>query len=1375
MATQATTADGVLDGGPRLVRRWPWTARTVATGIAAGLLALLAGDGVGRGANQVQGIDPLDILNLQVRPNIVFVVDTSRPMGTPPDASARRLGGDDPASRLYQVKVALREAITDNAGHANFGIVDMSSNPANNVTVTNNQGPLNYVSIDPSASTWIDEFDDDGSGGGKNPPDFITDHSTVCGSGTCPANLDRTFNTRNHTTDYFERFYITSGAFRTNVKYTWNPTGDVTIQSVEPFDCAANPPPAGLLGDDVDLSNDGTARPCFQFVDVLTGATTTYYYASPVLSAPANSANNAVVVPVPACTAPDNSTELANALKLSFPLSTTGDPSALNTVTNPVGASEPAGGLQVGPTVRTLDGALAAAQTHINGLAAVAGQNNFVILITANDWVTNGDGTEPVSRISAMYSAGRRIQTVVVAFNSDPALNMGNLNLMQNAGSGGTCTSVICTAPGTREIAYRASDAEAVRRSISDAIAEAIAAGTFSTESSITESIYEYAGVAAVDPSNPSTRYNTRVPVLLQSSFDMPGFVGHLKAFRFAADAAACPSPAVFLGGNLCQLWDAGQKLRDRLWTGAGSAAGMCPGATSYTACLAAHAGTTDASRFYTFAGLHGGTEPTSPLFAPPSDARIHRRIFTTSRNGVFPYPTNFGEPFGPSTTQTPVPIWPPTTTGTSPVAPSDISTYPAGILDEGLGISALTFDDLQLRFGACLGTGAPGHCTDATKRTGRARKEAREMILAWMAGAQVALAANGLPRRVTAGASTGEVLYQARSWILSESTLAVPAVVPPPLEARPTLHTAEYLLYRDGIRDNAGEGTATDGRAQTASGLGLRNPDTGAPTTRATDATFKPLLSVVYHASNDMLHAFRAGPSCPPATNVTPSCVGSGDTGGEELWGYVPYDQLGKLAERLQAQGRNPHIYMLASSIRFTDVFVPAPSPFTVPGTGSGSAARTFQGRWRTMMLVGRGIAGKHYTALDITAPGAFNLTALETRPPFAMWSRGNPDTTNGDPAGTANSTTAAADNGATDLTAYATMGETWSVPAIASMPQTPNFGKEFGAFSGSGYSPNQVATEGKTFYVMDALTGDILHANTVPDAADCATPGTCVPNALVANAAAYVAVQLAPGFVGNPSSSTASLVYIGDLHGRMWKYLTSSPGVGMVLLKDAGAAVGRNQAIGAAAGLLNVSNKPHVYFETGNDLRVNVPPNFTMFGVRDDLADTSPFCDVTSDANIDCAGNYAFPELFRLSFDATTVTGSDFSGYRGTAQPATAFNSRQLGRTFFIGTKLTDVAASCKGRFDSVLFAVGAVSGNAVFDLDGTGGITAKDRAAAISGKVNALRGALGQIVLDKGDVGSTLPQAPPAPAPVSTVNEGSSGEVLIQRIKAGSPVCR
>ncbi len=41
------------------------------------------------------------------------------------------------------------------------------------------------------------------------------------------------------------------------------------------------------------------------------------------------------------------------------------------------------------------------------------------------------------------------------------------------------------------------------------------------------------------DPLNPTIRYNTRLPVLLQSTFVMPEFRGHLKAFKNVAGVAS--------------------------------------------------------------------------------------------------------------------------------------------------------------------------------------------------------------------------------------------------------------------------------------------------------------------------------------------------------------------------------------------------------------------------------------------------------------------------------------------------------------------------------------------------------------------------------------------------------------------------------------------------------------------------------------------------------------------------------------------------------------------------------------------------------------------------------------------------------------------
>jgi hypothetical protein len=236
------------------------------------------------------------------------------------------------------------------------------------------------------------------------------------------------------------------------------------------------------------------------------------------------------------------------------------------------------------------------------------------------------------------------------------------------------------------------------------------------------------------------------------------------------------------------------------------------------------------------------------------------------------------------------------------------------------------------------------------------------------------------------------------------------------------------------------------------------------------------------------------------------------------------------------------------------------------------------------------------------------------------------------------------------------------------------------------------------------------------------------------------------------------------------MWKFITSSTSLGLIKLqpdRSADPVFGDSpdQPIGSAVALLNLGapSTPHVYFETGNDIRV-IPPDPFKFLAMDDTG---------SDINATVVGT----GLFAKQLDNALF------GFRGTAQPATAFNATQLGRVFFIGTKFSDhdvQGGDCKSRFDSVLFAVGAVSGNAVYDLDNSGSITAADQSFMVSGKINAIRGSMGQIILDRGDIdatgaGGVAPQAPPAPKAAPTANEGSSGEVFIGKIKPNSMVCR
>ena len=75
MVSQAETS--LVQGGA-VPRRRRLLSRALALVAAAGLLGLLTGDG--RAVAFIQGIDPLDVLNLKVRPNVILVLDSSGSM-----------------------------------------------------------------------------------------------------------------------------------------------------------------------------------------------------------------------------------------------------------------------------------------------------------------------------------------------------------------------------------------------------------------------------------------------------------------------------------------------------------------------------------------------------------------------------------------------------------------------------------------------------------------------------------------------------------------------------------------------------------------------------------------------------------------------------------------------------------------------------------------------------------------------------------------------------------------------------------------------------------------------------------------------------------------------------------------------------------------------------------------------------------------------------------------------------------------------------------------------------------------------------------------------------------------------------------------------
>ena len=127
---------------------------------------------------------------------------------------------------------------------------------------------------------------------------------------------------------------------------------------------------------------------------------------------------------------------------------------------------------------------------------------------------------------------------------------------------------------------------------LNEAIALAASTATFAASPGVVDNVFEYAKwvppANTFDPLDPATRFKTTAPVLVQPTFDMPGFKGHLTAFINKSTSPTCPAGATEPVAGTCQLWDAGQKLLDRLTrtaAGAACAAGstdcMVPGTAS--------------------------------------------------------------------------------------------------------------------------------------------------------------------------------------------------------------------------------------------------------------------------------------------------------------------------------------------------------------------------------------------------------------------------------------------------------------------------------------------------------------------------------------------------------------------------------------------------------------------------------------------------------------------------------------------------------------------------------------------------------------------------------------------------------------------------
>ncbi|PYQ02714.1 MAG: hypothetical protein DMF83_22935 [Acidobacteria bacterium] len=1398
--------------------------RGLSLALAAGLMSLLVGDRA-RAITTNPGIDPLQILDLQIKPNVYIILDTSGSMREP-FQNAPQMGGDDPMTKMYRAKSALNSFLTTNATKYNFGfgsynllnsqkVLSYDDNLFNATPLGGHQdldGPILYVTADNPTTTssnfwrtwFVNQINDLNTGYlitpalGAVPPALTNAQSANVyrsyedfannSAGGTAFNIDGS----NCTVEPCRR-YLNSRLLRDGLRFKWDTTQTINKQnyllSVTSIVGGCPLPPVGLFPQDPNVTGPaGTTdlkRPCLQMETAgVPGQVSTWFYTAARwqrrdgLGSTSQSGcdGGATLENVAGC-ANDNTGVIKTFLRPELPVdgSCAGTPAGfpcgvpvalsgvLATTSPAIASTNPAttAGLnpdtqlgisaaQYTPLGKSLD------QVNTNratifpvqpGLPPGVTQPNVVILIT--------DGLDTCGGVNATTAAATLRANGILTFVIGLAVpgSMATLNAISQAGSSTD--------------AFAVTDEVALENSLVTILTGLPVAGTFSDQQSITESVYELVALAtaspapspapspALDPLDPQARYNATVPVLLQSIFEMPGYNGHLRAFRN-------------VGGASTLMWDAGDLLCQRVtgYKASLDAAGLPVAPCNIGGTLSPAGGGIGTSTTRTFAQLTGGATAAN---VSTSAALVKRRIYTSTQNGVNTNYTaqnlvNGTSTTSPATWGQQAALWPPDAAVDPAVSGN---TYPAGSLDTALGIASLTFAQLQTQFGACrkstdAGSGTlPGDCTVTSGSPPRqeqiARKEAREMILAFTAGADVVRGSDTLPMRDAAG----NIRHKARTWIMAESSLAAPGVITPPLQSNVSTHlTPEYVLYRDGPRDTSVNPKLA--RNLIYSGFGLRNPDDDNQSASRSDTTLKPSMSLVLQPTNHMLHAFRAGPQSTSAGTCT--TTSTNDCGGEELWAFVPFDQLSKLLSRMQPQTRANHTYVMAAPVRFADVFLPGSfSKSFTGGTASGS------GVWRTVVVMGRGAGGKSLTALDVTVPGPFTLQSLQTRPPVIVWNRGNADTSDGNcKSGTAGCTAAANsyNNNAADYAAFAKMGETWSVPSIGFATAANNVtnrkpsGVEFVAWVGSGYS--DVSTEGTTFFALDALTGDVIGSSS--QAAFTLAAGTsaaAIPNALPASTSGFAARPLsfndpsAPT-LAHPATEKVTAVYFPDLHSRVWKFNPDAPTTAPTLFKDFSG--DNDQPMANGVSLINMNsdnttNKAHLFFEAGNDRRVPLrssAPLFRMYGYRDDGSASQVFAPVD------------FPQ-----------------GFRGTVQPATAFNANGKGRVFFAGTRFNPVTATiCASSFDSVLFALEAATGGAAYDLNTSG----DDRFVTLTNqRVNAVQVVAGKLVVDMG-LGAQNPPPPPAPPQTAPPAPGPNANISVVSnvpgtipFKLGSSVCR
>lgn len=431
----------------------------------------------------------------------------------------------------------------------------------------------------------------------------------------------------------------------------------------------------------------------------------------------------------------------------------------------------------------------------------------------------------------------------------------------------------------------------------------------------------------------------------------------------------------------------------------------------------------------------------------------------------------------------------------------------------------------------------------------------------------------------------------------------------------------------------------------------------------------------------------------------------------GYEVWAFIPYNLLPKLATLQDGQPIDTYEYFVDSSPKLAEV--------KIDPTNADPAKR-----WHSLLLFGEGPGGTFYQCFDVTEAGmgidptldgasavSSLLAQFDSPGESITFKWAFPNYSSFDPtlkytftltdSSPGNKITLWGDLKASATYAEKTVGFTWSDPAVGPLTSDRSIN---GVIVGSGYFPNietsipnrgaSAPKAGNAVYLIDASTGTLIGN---ASGASCSGTG-CLSVGDVASNGRKNAIQADPTASGDSGATTVSKAYIGDVDGKYWRFnVTSAGAITSSVMLDTGTPIYASSAL-----LFVGSSDVYMFFATGSDLLPVTASGgtgtFKLFGLKDN----SPASGATT--------------RFSVSLATVSNSGGIANGERASTAPTVA------GDIVFY-TTTTEVASTPCADFTAKLYGL-TYAGGAAYDANNNGRLDNNESkvAATLSGRATA-----------------------------------------------------